>query len=189
MRSKTLLLAFVLGCGLAGAALAQPLGTGIKLGVPATDAFDVVPIPTFSPFNADQRPFVFGPYLELRLPAKLAIELDALYRSFSFRTQAGNESGGAWEFPLLLKYRTRNGLVRPYLEGGASFNRLTDIKFSAIKNRTAAGFVLGGGIEFNALLIKIAPEIRYTRYGRPNFEGGTLESNQNQLTVLLGIGF
>jgi hypothetical protein len=101
----------------------------------------------------------------------------------------GDQNARSWEFPLLLKYRTAEGLVRPYLEGGASFNRISDINFSALTNRTAAGFVLGAGIEFNALLVKLSPEIRYTRYSRPIFEGGPVESNQNQFVVLFGIGF
>jgi hypothetical protein len=179
----------VLFVALSSALMAQPLGVGVKLGVPATDAFDVFPLPSFSPFDAEQRPFVFGPYVELRLPARLAIELDALYRSFEFRNATINESADSWEFPLLLKYRFSSGFIRPYAEGGASFRRLSDIGFTTLQNRSNYGVVLGGGLEFNVLLFKIAPEIRYTGWGKREFDEPLLQTNRNQLTVLFSLGF
>ena len=170
-------------------AAAQPLGVGVKLGVPATDAFDVLPLPTFTPFNADQRPFVFGPYLELRLPANLAIEIDALYRSFEFRNAGVAETATSWEFPVLVKHRFASGLIRPYFDVGASFSRLSDIRFQTLKHRSNYGLVVGGGFDINALLIKISPEIRYTAWGFRNLEGPGVETNRNQLLGLFGIGF
>jgi len=68
-----------------GFASAQPFGAGLKVGVPATDAFKVSNFPIFvDPFTADARPYTIGPYVELRLPARMAIEVDALYRSYDF---------------------------------------------------------------------------------------------------------
>lgn len=183
--NKTLLGLFVF----AGLAAAQPLGAGLKLGVPATDAFDVFPVPNFTPLNADARPFTFGPFVELRLPANMAIEVDALYRSYQFRTTAGGLDTNSWEFPVLVKHRFASGLIRPYFDVGASFSRISDINLSTLKHRSNYGFVLGGGFDINALLIKFSPEIRYTAWGFKAFEGTGIESNRNQLTVLFGIGF
>jgi hypothetical protein len=183
--NKTLLGLFVL----CAAATAQPLGIGVKLGVPATDAFDVIPVPTFTPFTADQRQFVFGPYLELRLPANLAIEIDALHRSYEFRNAQGGETATAWEFPVLVKHRFGSGLIRPYFDVGASFSRLSDIRLQTLKHQSNYGLVVGGGFDINALLFKISPEIRYTGWGFKNFDGPAVDSKRNQLLVLFGIGF
>jgi hypothetical protein len=185
MTLRTLFLVLVI----AAAASAQPLGVGVKLGVPATDAFDVLPLPTFTPFDADQRPFMFGPYLELRLPANFAIELDALYRSYEFRNETINESTTAWEFPLLLKYRFASGLIRPYVAGGPNFRHFSDIKFATLKNTSNYGVTLGAGLEFNVILIKVAPEVRYTAWTLREFDTTLLQSNRNQFSVLFSIGF
>jgi hypothetical protein len=182
---KTILGLFVF-CGLAAA---QPFGAGLKLGVPATDAFEVLPLPTFAPFSAGDRPFTFGPYVELRLPANLAIELDALYRSYTFRNADLREDASSWEFPVLVKHRFTSGLIRPYFEVGASFLRFSDISLQNLIHRTNYGPVVGGGFEINALLLKISPEIRYTWWGLKNFDGPGVETRRNQLTVLFGIGF
>jgi hypothetical protein len=39
-------------------------------------------------------------------------------------------------------------------------------------------------VTFNALLIKVEPELRYTRY-----PGGTLPRSQNQTEILVGLRF
>jgi hypothetical protein len=48
-------------------------------------------------------------------------------------------------------------------------------------------------VELKALLLKITPEIRYTRWGTTQFNsvisGGTLRSNVNQAEFLVGITF
>ena len=67
------------------AAWAQPLGVGLKLGVPATEAFKVVQQQSL----ASSQNFVWGPYLELRLPGGNAIEVDALRRKYDSLTEIG----------------------------------------------------------------------------------------------------
>src|SRR6266496_6522197 len=97
---RTFLSIFVL----CGAMWAQPIGMGVKVGVPATDAFKVLPFPTFAAFTGDSPRYTVGPYVEVRLPLKLALELDALYRSYDFRSLAGSETSNSWEFPLVVKH-------------------------------------------------------------------------------------
>ena len=185
MLTKTILCLFVA----AGFASAQPLGAGLKVGVPATDAFKVLPVPTLAVFTGESPRYTFGPYVELRLPAGMAIEVDALYRSYSFRNAGVGVSGNSWEFPVLIKHRFASGLIRPYFDAGASFMRLSDISFASLNHRSNYGIVVGGGVEFNLLLIKVAPEIRYTGWAFRNFDGAQVQSNRNQLTVLFGFGF
>jgi len=177
----------------AAAASAQPLGAGLKVGVPATDAFKVLPVPTPGVFTGESPRYTVGPYIELRLPARMAIELDALYRSYSFRSVdravLGNQSGSSWEFPVLIKHRLASGLIRPYFDAGVSFSRLSDIRLESLNHRSNYGLVVGGGVEFNLFLIKVSPEVRYTGWAFRNFDGTEVESKRNQLTVLVGFGF
>jgi hypothetical protein len=59
---------------------------------------------------------------------------------------------------------------------------------------------MGGGVEIHLLLVRISPEIRYTRWGTQQFNGifpagvasgiaGSLTSNQNQAEFLVGFTF
>jgi hypothetical protein len=51
--------------------------------------------------------------------------------------------------------------------------------------------VLGAGLDVKALLIHIAPEIRFTRWGARHFidPNGLFNSKQNQAEFLVGITF
>jgi hypothetical protein len=55
-----------------------------------------------------------------------------------------------------------------------------------------SGFVAGAGLEGRLPLIRISPEIRYTRWGAANLRnpaGDFSLSNQNQIEALVGITF
>jgi len=173
----------------AGFASAQPFGAGLKVGVPATDAFKVLPVPTFAAFTDDQPRYTVGPYVELRLPARMAIEVDALYRSYDFINAGVGAPASSWEFPVLVKHRFAAGPVRPYFDAGVSFLRLSDINLASLNHRSNYGVVVGGGVEFNLFLVKVSPEIRYTGWAFRNFDGSLVQSNRNQLAVLFGFGF
>ena len=174
---KTLSALFVLSM----AAYAQPLGVGLKLGVPATDAFKVIQAQSI----ADAQNLVWGPYLDLHLPGGNSVETDALRRKYDFL--AGG-TGSSWEFPVVLKHRIGTGMVRPYFEGGAAFSRLSDISLATLKHRQNYGLVVGGGVEIKFLFFKLSPEVRYTSWAVRNFDGG-LQSNRNQVAILMGFGF
>jgi len=185
MLSKTLLYILVT----AGFAIAQPFGAGLKIGVPATDAFKVVSLQPPGIFTGESHRYTVGPYVELRLPAGMGIEVDALYRSYDFRSSGVGLSASSWEFPVLVKHRFASGPVRPYFEAGPSFSHLSDIKLSSLNHLSNYGIVVGGGVELHLLLIKISPEIRYTGWAFRNFDGSDVQSKRNQLAVLVGFGF
>ncbi|MEO5922581.1 MAG: hypothetical protein ABIR70_02025 [Bryobacteraceae bacterium] len=166
---------------LSATAYAQSLGVGLKLGVPATEAFKVIQAQSI----ADQQNLVWGPYLDLGLPGGNSIEIDALRRKYSFGT-AGSAS--SWEFPVVLKHRIGQGMIRPYFEGGAAFSRLSDINLNTLKHRQNYGLVVGGGVEIKFLFLKLSPEVRYTAWAVSNFDG-SVQSKKNQLAVLMGFGF
>jgi hypothetical protein len=60
-----------------------------------------------------------------------------------------------------------------------------------LANTTTRGFVLAGGVDVKALVIHVAPEVRYTRWGARQFidPAGLINSNQNQAEFLVGITF
>jgi hypothetical protein len=185
MLQKTILCILVT----AAIASAQPFGAGIKIGVPATDAFKVLPVPTFAVFTGDSPRYTIGPYVELRLPARMAVEIDALYRTYNFANAGVGVSASSWEFPVLVKHRFPVPVVKPFFDAGVSFLRLSDINLASLNHRSNYGVVVGGGVEFNLLLIKVSPEIRYTGWAFRNFDGSLVQSNRNQIAVLFGFGF
>lgn len=184
MFQKTIVCLFVA----AASAFAQPISAGMKIGVPATDAFKVLPFPTVAVFSGDSPRYTFGPYIELRLPAGMGIEVDALYRSYNFRNAGVGSSASSWEFPVLVKHRFASGPVKPYFDAGVSFSRLSDISLASLNHRSNYGVVVGGGVEFNLFLVKVSPEIRYTGWAFRNFDG-QVQTQRNQLAVLFGFGF
>jgi hypothetical protein len=50
------------------------------------------------------------------------------------------------------------------------------------------GLVLVGGVRINALVVKISPEMRYTRWASEGTQPG-FRANQDQVEVLVGITF
>jgi opacity protein-like surface antigen len=204
------ILIFLFGCTIAAA---QPISLQLKAGVPMTSVLDTVSAARTT-VNHLTNPYILGAGVELRLPAGFGVEFDALYRRFSydaniFETVTNlNTSANNWQFPLLIKKRFSGGLVRPFLGAGANFNKITGVSQTVqtvaqritlsdpdeLTHDSATGFLVAGGLEINALFLKITPEVRYTRWGRDNFTGvigpgGTISSNRNQAEFLLGIGF
>ncbi len=188
-----------------GAALAQPFGAGVKVGVPLNDFVNAASSGTLS-YLAHTNRYVVGPFAELRLPFSIGVEFDALYRRIEYSATSGNSTtsvtSGAWEFPLLLKYRLHGKIARPFVDAGVAWDSLQGVRESilagtpvgapaAVRHNTVSGFVLGGGLDVHLLLIHIQPEIRYTRWFDKHFldPSGLLKSNQNQAEFMVGISF
>jgi len=198
----------------AGFAAAQPFSAGIKGGVPLTDFLNTAENGHVFYSTVPNR-YIIGAMAELRLPFGLGVEFDALYRHLNYAASGGltgvtpittsTTTANAWEFPLVAKYRFHAPLVRPYIEGGIAWDTLQGVKQSILSGTslgstsspadlnktTTTGFVLGAGVDIHALVIHIAPEIRYTRWGAQHFldPNGLLSSNQNQAEFLVGITF
>jgi opacity protein-like surface antigen len=121
-------------------------------------------------------------------------------------------SAGLWEFPLLLRYRFPVKPARPYVSAGPSLSRVAGVRQSIecfdfigpcrgqgvsddareLRNRSAAGTVLGGGVEFAFSRVRVSPEIRYVHYGKEHFvetASGLIRSNKGRVYFLLGVGF
>jgi opacity protein-like surface antigen len=124
-------------------------------------------------------------------------------------------TANSWQFPFLLKWRLPLGPVHPFVDAGPSVEYVSGIHRSArqtvynasspgtaanattnnpdeLDNQTRVGFTAGGGLEFKAGLLRISPEVRYTRWNTNIFRTpvrNLLSSNFNQADFLLGITF
>jgi hypothetical protein len=102
------------------------------------------------------------------LPKRLYLEVDALHHPLcrSDRIVPGNGGGAViypeacgvtWEVPLLAKYKFGTGRFKPFVDAGPSVRT----PFALSKY----GLNAGAGVEVRVGLLKIAPQIRYTRWG------------------------
>jgi hypothetical protein len=194
---------------ISGAAIAQPVSYGLKAGLPLTDLVSTVQGDT----TAATRRYLVGPEVEVRLPLGLSVEFDALYRHFSYANYealAGTVvttigSSGNWEFPLVVKYRLRGRLVRPYVEAGVAWDVMSGLQNTSTtspcslrvceganypptpSSQRTAGVVVGGGVDLHWKALHIAPEFRFTRWAQQYFDlSGYLHSGRNQVEFLIG---
>jgi len=184
---------FLFLAAMAGVQAQSPFGFGLKAGVPLNDALSTTPGGAIDYFQSTHR-FTIGPFAEVRLPGGFAVELDALYRSYSFRQalpQAPSVPANAWEFPVLAKKRWFGGPISPYIEGGVALSHLSVKNVAELNHNNNYGIVLGAGVSLNLGVIRVAPEIRYNGWAFQSFSSpfGGLRSNRNQAIVLVGIGF
>lgn len=194
---------------LTGVSSAQPVGIGAKVGLPLSDVFTV----TGTGFNSEKPPLTAGPFIELRLPARLAIEFDALYEGLRFHYNAQpvveivDGSAQSWQFPLLLKYRFGRRGAYPFVSGGVAALYIGQVGISgqsslpdnvrSVLQRVGSTFVngggvVGGGVEFRLGPVRIAPELRFTRWAiRQSTEtnGVSLSMEQSRVHLFVGVSF
>jgi len=191
----------VLACSLTTAFAAEHIFSfGIKAGVPLTDAYSDVTargVDTITHTFSASKKYVIGPTIELSLPLGLSVEADALYRPLNLTTDGlvapqtllhSSTDINSWEFPILGKYHfLHTPIVKPYVEAGPIFRHVGS-QGARLSN---AGFALGGGIDVKVLLVRVTPEIRYSRWGgdAPAQIFGAPPSQLNQAEFLIGIAF
>ncbi len=174
------------------------------------------------PFRPESRFYVVGPAIEMGLAHGFSVEFDALYHRqglfFTFYTgayvyQTAGERDNVWEFPLLLKYRLREHAMNPFLEAGVtprimrgSITIISQSNFSGLGPPSSStyatsysptvGFVSGGGVQFRVGHLRLAPQVRYTRWFTTpvwgidgSIVGGIFASNLNQVDFLVGINW
>ena len=175
---------------LTGLLTAQSFTFGVKGGAFITD-----PAERFD----QSRPYTVGPSVEFALPARFAVEANALYSRFGSSllpavSSANRMRGNSWEFPVLGKYyfSERSSSIQPFAAAGVAFRQiwLDESNDSRLGRRVdstdvAVGAVVAGGVALKAGRFRIAPEARYTRWGGYNYPA----TNPNQAQVLLGITF
>lgn len=198
MRRLFVLIAF---CSVSASAQSI-FSAGVIGGAPFTDVVSATNQNNLS-FIPKSTNFTVGPSFQINLPLSLRIEVDALYRPYSFTASAStllstgvvNVSANEWTFPVLAQYRFSTPIVKPFVEVGVSFDHLSNLSAAAsditsgpgtLIHQTNAGVVLGGGVDVKIPFIHVSGELRYTHQGSAYFQG---ISNLNQAEVLVGVHF
>ena len=203
----------------AAAAFSQPFAYGVKGGMPMTDFLDVARAQNIDASTTTNR-YIVGVTGEARLPFGLGVEVDVLYRHFRYSSSSGvsnlttnltniDTTSGAWEFPILAKYRFKGKLFRPFVDGGVAWDKLSGLTQTVksvvatvtsskttsspaeLANSTTRGYVLGGGVDVKVLKLHISPEVRLTRWGAKHFidPAGLVDSKQTQAELMVGLTF
>ncbi len=182
------------------AASAQSLSIGVIGGAPFTDVVKNGNVQNSQAITTSSN-FTIGPSLRIGLPAHLRLEVDALYRPYGVSIGSGFAKAPAditarqWRFPVLLQYTFGTPIVKPFVEGGLSFNHLAALSAAAksipsgpgqLLHQSDAGVVVGAGVDVKIPFFRISGELRYTRQTVSNFANF---SNLNQAEVLFGIHF
>src|SRR5579862_2917361 len=190
----------LLACTLTTAFAAEHLFSfGIKGGVPMTDGFadsTAHGIDTITHTFSDSKNYVIGPTAELSLPLGFSVEADALFRPLNLATDNtilpqtlfhSSSDINSWEFPILGKYHfLHTPVVKPYVEAGPIFRHVG----SQGSYLSGKGFAIGGGVDLKLWLVRISPELRYSRWGGDAATTFTVPPSQlNQAEFLLGISF
>lgn len=172
---------------------AQFLSFGITAGVPLTDAFSAENGTQVSATAYDRR-FIIGPTVDLRLAPRFWFETGALYRRNGFQYNVAmpdvvshtDVAVDDWQFPFLGKYELHGGPIRPFIDIGYTLRHISNAP-----NSNVGGGTFGGGVSIHLLSFRLAPQIRYTRWGSHAFNqgSGVLVSNLNQLDFLVELMF
>lgn len=179
-----------------------PIGFGLKVGSRLTDFTE-----NTHDLTKQDHVYTIGPYAELSLPVGFSLEADLLYKksgatlnnivngTTSITRQFNFDS---FDLPILAKKRfgEKGIFFRPFIEGGLANRYSTGLPGSnSIGNPLGTsthggwqeGLVLGGGVEFKVLVLKVTGELRWTRFG--NISSSTIPKlNANQAELLLGLG-
>jgi hypothetical protein len=120
--------------------------------------------------------------------------------------------GNSWEIPIQAKthfWDNKWNNLRPFVGAGLSFRFFTGVEEERqqfvdglpatiivkdppiLENSWTPGFVFGGGVEVGEERFQFRPELRYTIWGRNQFQAplGDLESTQNQFELLISFVF
>ena len=185
----------------AGIANAQALSVGVIGGAPLTNVVNGNTLNSIQSISKSTN-FTIGGAIQVNLPLNLRIEVDGLFRPYSFNLTSLNLvqdiSAQQYSFPVLLEYRLPGPpLLKPFVEAGLQFDHLAGISAAAksaitsgpgvLLRQSDAGIVIGAGIDVKVpLIIRLSGELRYIRQTLPNFQDF---SNLNQAEVLLGVHF
>ncbi|MFL6451520.1 MAG: hypothetical protein ACJ746_28155 [Bryobacteraceae bacterium] len=200
----------------ASSAFAQRISVGIKAGVPLTDVVESVDTHGGDlTFQAQTKRYTIGPVVDIGLPLGFGVEFGAMYKRVDQKSRAvtitgfttmGDTSvaieqradisavGHSWEFPVAVQYHFSKSSIRPYVEGGISFNHLGNVyNFSNVYNVANASFpsptprqppytvapipgsfervggLVGIGVDFKLHVIHVTPGLRYTHYNEKSF--------------------
>jgi hypothetical protein len=179
----------------------QALSVGVTGGAPFTSVVNGNTVNSIQSISKSTN-FTIGGAIQVNLPLNLRIEVDGLFRPWSFNLTSLNVfqdiSAQQYSFPVLLEYRLPGPpLIKPFVEAGLQFDRLAGISAAAkstitsgpgeLLHQSDASIVLGAGIDVKVpKIIRFSGELRYIRQTVSNFQDF---SNLNQAEVLVGVHF
>ena len=185
----------------AGMAHAQALSVGVMGGAPFTNVVNGNTLNSIQSISKSTN-FTIGGAIQVNLPLNLRIEVDGLFRPYSFNLTSLNVvqdiTAQQYSFPVLLQYRLPGPpLIKPFVEAGLQFDHLAGISAAAksviasgpgeLLHQSDASVVIGAGIDVKVpLIIRLSGELRYIRQTVPNFQDF---STLNQAEVLVGVHF
>ncbi len=180
---------FSLGA-IAGVTLTHDLSNGSMTLLQPPSRVGELPTPEGTQYVSGAASFLAGPALEMKLSQRFYVEADAVHHSIRSTSKVVLTNGvnvpsislepGTWEFPALAKFKFGSGRLKPFAEAGPSFR-------IPVNGLSPAGFTAGGGVELRWRVLKLAPAIRYTRWGQSNsFDFGPQQLQPNQVEFLMG---
>lgn len=204
-----LCLALVLMAGVP--AYSQIFSFGVRAGVPFNGPYSANGV-VAAVNSAYQNHYIIGPTAELHLVLHLSLEVDALYRRNGLAAQEGTALNvraavNDWQVPVLVKYETRFGPVRPFVGTGVVYrhvgafaeNQIAAPQLCAVgtscvvpiaqNNANTVGYAVGGGVTFKIAQVRISPEIRFTQWGKSAFTVPLISTTNSQADLLVGLTF
>lgn len=197
-KSSRTLVAFGLTILCSAPACAQRFSFGVVGGGSLTNDFvdrTTESIRTYS----TAKDYIVGPMVAVRLRDAFSIEIDALYRSMNFTSALVLPNGTlgsvspatviTWEIPVLAQYtfKESNLPIRPLVELGPSFRMSGNLNGTS---PSTYGVTAGVGIEARFWKLRVAPQLRYTRWAADHVDlPWDAHTRQDQLELLVGLSF
>jgi hypothetical protein len=190
----------------ASSAFAQHISVGIKAGVPLTGLLrsNSSDVRSYGEFPTQTKRYTIGPVVDIGLLLGFGVEFGAMYKRFDQQSLAVTTTGfttddetgypiqqsagisavgHSWEFPVAVQYHFFKSAIRPYVEGGVSLNRLSNVysfrnspfpsppqlPFTIVPLRdsfTRHGPLFGMGVDVKLHGIHVTPGLRYTHYNK-----------------------
>lgn len=203
---------------------------GFKLGTPLTDYMHVTASSgtndanVSDAYSSQTKRLIVGPTVRIGLPFGFGVQFDALYErvnyghTFVFTKATTSETlssntANRWQFPVLLQYRVKLPVVKPFVEAGPSFSHIggghnvtlkqdntfggfqgqtsTSNDLRELKRATVPGFTTGVGFDIHVPFLHVAPEFRYTRWASAQFDAvsefAALDVNYASLSMIPSI--
>ena len=217
--SRLALCLFVTGvylCALAPVQAESPVSGGVRGGIYLIDWFKALDGGPSGVGTDESSKGAVGPFVSVRLPGRLALQVEGLRRGYGFKRAAGrlgvfsshDESGSSWDVPALLVWRPdyqENGW-QPYIGAGPAARyvtaNFTDIlrrprlfpsdppasETTTTGHRSGAkgGVVVTAGMERRIGPVVISTELRYARWMADTLLGDIVP-NRNQVSILFGV--
>ncbi len=189
--------------------LSQSVSLGLTAGIPISPL-----IAASAGYGSSTGRYTFGPALRVGLWRGFGFDAGLLYKkyAFGFDPEPGRAVVHRIEVPVLLRYSVARLPARPWLHAGMSFNRvlavnganncaqgpfgeqvycIEGVTAAELRHKRTHGPVIGGGIEVAWGRMRMAPELRLTRWVDRNFgpRDAALRSNLTQVELLVSLSF